>query len=68
MIRRLDEVLREHVQSALVYFEHNIPRTAKALGVGRATLYKWVASWRKGTKPKVSFGPIMVEKPKSDDL
>ncbi len=42
-IRKLDEVINAHVEHAVNAFNGDIGRAAKALGVGRATLYRRMA-------------------------
>ena len=39
------EVIRRHVVQVLEKNAGNRQRTAKALGVSRATLYKWLKDW-----------------------
>ena len=41
----LSEVIRRHVVQVLEKNAGNRQRTAKALGVSRATLYKWLKDW-----------------------
>lgn len=41
----LSEVTRRHVSRVLERNKGNRQRTAKALGVTRATLYKWLKDW-----------------------
>ena len=41
----LREVIRRHVVHVLEKNAGNRQRTAKALGVSRATLYKWLKDW-----------------------
>lgn len=39
-IKSLEEVEKEHILQALHYYNHNITATARALGLGRNTLYR----------------------------
>ncbi len=39
-IRTLEEIERDHIQQALHHYNHNITAAAKALGLGRNTLYR----------------------------
>jgi len=41
-VRRLEDLRREEIRYALERFEGNITRAAEALGMGRATLYKYM--------------------------
>ena len=41
----LRDVIRRHVVLVLEKNAGNRQRTAKALGVSRATLYKWLKDW-----------------------
>jgi transcriptional regulator with PAS, ATPase and Fis domain len=45
MTDSLREVIRRHVVQVLQKNAGNRQRTAKALGVSRATLYKWLKDW-----------------------
>jgi transcriptional regulator with PAS, ATPase and Fis domain len=45
MADSLSEVTRRHVSRVLERNKGNRQRTAKALGVTRATLYKWLKDW-----------------------
>lgn len=38
--RSLDEVVREHIEKTLEYFQGNITMAARALGLSRATIYR----------------------------
>jgi DNA-binding NtrC family response regulator len=41
-IRRLDVLEREEISRALRHYQGNVPEAARALGMGRATLYKYI--------------------------
>lgn len=41
-VRRLEEVERQEILYALGYYEGNVSEAARALGMGRATLYKYI--------------------------
>ncbi len=41
-VRRLAEIEREEIMHALNVFDGNVPEAARALGMGRATLYKYL--------------------------
>ena len=41
-VRKLADLEREEIEYALRTFDGNIPEAARALGMGRATLYKWL--------------------------
>ncbi|MGI8908485.1 MAG: sigma-54-dependent transcriptional regulator [Candidatus Sumerlaeaceae bacterium] len=41
-VRRIDEVEREEIMNAMQFFNGNVPEAARALGIGRATLYKYL--------------------------
>jgi DNA-binding NtrC family response regulator len=41
-VRRLEELERQEILYALGYYEGNVSEAARALGMGRATLYKYL--------------------------
>lgn len=41
-VRRLEDVEREQIMNAMQVFKGNVPEAARALGMGRATLYKYL--------------------------
>jgi DNA-binding NtrC family response regulator len=41
-VRRLEEVERDEIMNAMHVFKGNVPEAARALGIGRATLYKYL--------------------------
>lgn len=41
-VRKLEDLEREEIQYALNYFQGNVAEAARALGMGRATLYKYL--------------------------
>jgi transcriptional regulator of acetoin/glycerol metabolism len=41
----LSDAIRRHVVQVLAKHAGNRQRTARALGVSRATLYKWLKDW-----------------------
>jgi transcriptional regulator of acetoin/glycerol metabolism len=41
----LSDAIRRHVVQVLAKHSGNRQRTARALGVSRATLYKWLKDW-----------------------
>ena len=41
-VRKLEDVEREEILHALRFFKGNVPEAAMALGMGRATLYKYI--------------------------
>ena len=41
----VETVVKEHVQKVLEHFDGNKTKTAKELGVPRATFYRWVKKW-----------------------
>lgn len=47
-IRKLGDVVREHVEAALKQLHGNKTKAAKALGINRRSLYRMIDRWRKG--------------------
>lgn len=45
-IRPLDDVITAYVQEALVFFEGDCVATARALKIGKATIYRWIDEGR----------------------
>ncbi|MDX1971526.1 MAG: sigma-54 dependent transcriptional regulator [Candidatus Sumerlaeia bacterium] len=41
-VRQLEELEREEIEYALKYYQNNVSEAARALGMGRATLYKYI--------------------------
>jgi DNA-binding NtrC family response regulator len=41
-VRRLEDIEREEIEYALRHYKGNVPEAALALGMGRATLYKYI--------------------------
>ena len=41
-VRKLEEMRREEITYALKVYHGNVPEAAMALGMGRATLYKYI--------------------------
>ena len=42
----LDKVIQAHVADCLLSFNGDRIATAKALGIGKTTLYRWLKEWR----------------------
>lgn len=52
----LEEVNRTYVKLALKYFNHNVTKASKSLGIGRATLYRYMKLWSLEAAPEVPDG------------
>lgn len=51
-IRPLDDVITAYVQEALTFFDGDCAATARALKIGRATIYRWIDEGRVGVASK----------------
>jgi len=45
VIERIDDVLKRHALNALIEMAGRVDKAAAELGVGQATLYRWVAKY-----------------------